>query len=137
MPLVGIVPKTRVDGFISELLKHPDLFVACEDIGVIPYGYEIRVTCTGENARYGKKGAAVFVVTQFARPEHKAVVSGEASPPIIILDYHETLHNVEVLEVKQGRKHRILVVVTIYNKHRRKRRNLSWVIRTAEAVTVH
>ncbi len=137
MTLHGIMPTLRVDGFVAELIRHDDLFDECEDIGVMKRGYEFCITCTGSNLQYHRRGKTVFVVTQFEKRSYKPMIAGDEYTPIIILNADEKLQSVEVVEAVRADGPCVLVIFTIFNRHRKKRRNLSWIIRKSEKATVH
>ncbi len=140
MQLQGITPKTFVDGFIAELLKHNESIVVNDhpDGALIAYCYEISVTCDGSNPRYSTKSCASVLVTQFATSNQgEGVEVGDEYLPLIILGHEESLGSIEVREGKTDGQQCALAIFSILNTKQSTRRTLAWIVRKSEALVLH
>lgn len=138
MQLHGIMPKTKVDGFIAELIRHQEpVFQNEHKLPLIDYCYEVSITCDGSNPQYTRKGRALFLVTQFSNDQYQSLITGDEYLPIIILDHHEVLEAINVVEAKSKMPHQVLVTFNVFNIHSKRRRTLAWAVRKSEKCALH
>ncbi len=139
MSLRGIVPKTNIDGFYTEIIKHFEPILAVTESGakVIDYCYEIGVTCIGTNPHYSTQGRAVVVVSQFVGNGIDGVVIEDDRLPVVILGHTEELGSIQLVEAKRLGQQQAMLIVTIVDQAHDTRRTLAWSVKKSEMTTVH
>jgi hypothetical protein len=138
MTLRGVMPKTMVDGFVVELIKHREHIPLPDTIPLIDYCYEICITCDGTNPYYSSKSQATFLVTQRGAEDAGAgIIAGDAYLPIIILSRDEELSSIMLEELKQRNLPCAVVTFTIGQVRSTQHRTLTWMIRMSEAHVMH
>jgi len=135
MPLRGVVPKTNVDGFIAELIKHRESLIESfeSDWPMIDYCYEIDITCDGTNPYYSRPSLAVFVISQFTDPACCGIVINDETLPVIIISTDEVLQSINVAEGNKEGQHLVIAMFAIYNPKTGEHRTPSWIVRKSEA----
>jgi hypothetical protein len=94
--LKGVVPRSHVDGFSVDILRHNDFIVrdAQHEDFVIDYYFEVTVFCDGTNSEFKEKGYFAIHISQLL---YDCIAEFETNCPVVMLKPYEQLLAVEVL----------------------------------------